>query len=94
MNRTRLHVFADDLHDLQVEQLDGRGRQVDVTQQAEDDLQQGLLHAGKSLFQELRGRGGSKEKGRGGWSQPQTSFGSSRHERKKERRVRSLTSAR
>lgn len=41
-----LHVFANSLHDLQVELLNGRSRQVDVVQQAVDDQQEGLLHAG------------------------------------------------
>lgn len=41
-----LHVFANDLHDLQVELLDGRSRQVNIVQQAVDNQQEGLLHAG------------------------------------------------
>lgn len=36
--RSHLDIFADDLHDLQVELFNGRSRQVNVTQQAVDDL--------------------------------------------------------
>lgn len=48
-----LNVFAYDLHYLQVELLDRGSRKVNMTQQAVDDLQQGLLRAWKALLQQL-----------------------------------------
>lgn len=54
MVKAHLNIFANDLHDLQVELFDRGCRQVDMTQQAVDDLQQGLLHAGKAFLQQLR----------------------------------------
>lgn len=43
---THLYIFAYDLHDLEVELFDRGSWQVYVTQQAVNDLQQRLLHAG------------------------------------------------
>ena len=47
---THLYVFANDLYDLQVKLLGRGSRQVDVTQETIDDLEQRLLHAGQPFL--------------------------------------------